>query len=119
MRQKEKPLSRDQRTIPTFFRASSKSPKDQIYYGCLITEDGFNFTTLACHDAESSHLKERILPKHEFTFTRITKDEFSMHSKRCLSLMAKLTLEKRYEFEAEEYLLGCANLQFKEAMAQA
>lgn len=37
-----------------------------------------------------------------------------MHAKRGLSLMSKLVLEKKYEFEAEEYLYGVAELQFKE-----
>lgn len=101
---KKPSLKPDKRKIPEFFRAvqKEKSP-NTVYYGKLIEDGTKNFVCFAAHNGDSSVLKERVLAKNDFNFSKISLDDFCFHVRPALARMEKEAFEYKLEFEAHEY----------------
>ncbi len=85
----KKDLKKDTRTVPTMFRAVERNHNPDVYFGHLVSEDGFNIVAFCCHDGEGSHFKERVLAKHDFVYSKLSKDDLAVHVKAALYRMER------------------------------
>jgi hypothetical protein len=111
---KDKPKRADRRKIPELFRAVEKDDRPTVYYGQLISDDWFNFVSFSCHDGDESHLKERVLEKSKFNFSKIDKTDFDLHARRCLHRMKREAEDHRLELDAAEHKHKYATERFQE-----
>lgn len=113
-RQKDKPPRIDKRKIPELFRAVEKDDRPRAYYGELISDDGRNFVSISCRDDDESHLKERILSKSDFIFTRIDKTVYERFARPCVARMKREAEDHKLNYEAAIY-----NAQHAEELMKA
>lgn len=100
---KVKTPKKDIRKIPELFRAVEKDDRPVVYYGHLISDDGFNFVSFSCFDGSDSHLKERILQKSNFSFSKLNPMDFELQAKRAMCKMHEELQNKKFEFEAAQF----------------
>lgn len=94
----------DKRKIPELFWAVERGKSDTIYYGRLVDDDHFKFVSWSVHEGDSSIFKERVLNKRDFRFSKISLEDFRLHSGRGLYRMRETEKENRMELEANEAL---------------
>lgn len=101
-RTKEPVKKKDQRKVPQLFRAVMHGDHPVTYYCELISDNGFNVVCFGAHDGEESVVKERTLEKHDFDFSKIEVQDFSLHARIALHRMKRQTEDHRFNLEAAE-----------------
>ncbi len=110
---------KDQRKIPQLFRAVERDSSPKVYFGYLISDDGFNFVCFASHDGDDSHFKERVLEKKEFNFSKINKEEFWANVRGSVSKMLRNAEDLKLDYEAAVYNHSYASDKLKEIMGES
>lgn len=108
----------DRRKIPQLFRAVERDERPTVYFGILISDDLFNFVSFSCHVDDGSHLRERVLRKSEFVFSRADRAEFELHARSAIQRMKRETEDKKLELEAASYKQEYAEAKFSEVLGK-
>lgn len=114
MRRKSEVRRIDRRKIPEIFRAVERDDRPVTYYGVLISDDGFNFVCFGTHDGPEAHLKERVLSKGKFNFSRASWEDFQLPATIALSRMKREVKDRELELDAASHRAEFARAKLDE-----
>lgn len=116
---KKEKLKPDLRKIPLLFRAVEKDDNyPKVYFGFLISDDNYKFVSYSAHNKEGSHFIERVLQKNEFSFSKITADEFELNCRIAVSTMKNESFDKQLEFESSDFKAKFADKKLTEILGE-
>ncbi len=101
---KKEPKRVDKRTIAKLFRAVERDKNyPTIVHGILLADDGFNFVCFGTVESDVSHLRERVFPKNDFSFSKISFEEYRLNAITALQVMEREKTDASFTLDAAEY----------------